>query len=229
MQYVICCGASSRAPSHSSAGSGMTERSGAPSQASVHRDRGSITLEAALVLPVLLLVAMTLLWAMGVAFTALAMGDAVRTSARLIARGESADAAECSRHGRLASRGACLLFAFPPYSRPGGWRRTCRSPTGSGPEGSSPNETGLSLCTLALAHARAGNAADLAAMAAASNPRDPCTSANRVAVANSAELIDCALAEGDVIVRVQVRAPAIAQWLGSDRLEVASRAGPSTE
>ena len=43
-------------------------------------------------LPVLLLVAMTLLWAMGVAFTALAMGDAVRTSARLIARGESADA-----------------------------------------------------------------------------------------------------------------------------------------
>lgn len=70
----------------------MTERSGAPSQDSVHRDRGSITLEAALVLPVLLLVAMTLLWAMGVAFTALAMGDAVRTSARLIARGESADA-----------------------------------------------------------------------------------------------------------------------------------------
>jgi hypothetical protein len=70
----------------------MIERSGAPSCGSVHRDRGSVTLEAALVLPVLLLVAVTLMWAMGVAFTALAMGDAVRTSARLIARGESADA-----------------------------------------------------------------------------------------------------------------------------------------
>lgn len=70
----------------------MIERSGAPSCGSVHRDRGSVTLEAALVLPVLLLVAVILIWAMGVAFTALAMGDAVRTSARLIARGESADA-----------------------------------------------------------------------------------------------------------------------------------------
>ena len=54
----------------------------------MHRDRGSVTLEAALVLPLLLLVAATLMWAMGIAFTALAMGDAVRTSARLIARGE---------------------------------------------------------------------------------------------------------------------------------------------
>ena len=70
----------------------MIKRSGAPSCGSVHRDRGSVTLEAALVLPLLLLVAATLLWAMGVAFTALSMGDAVRTSARLIARGESADA-----------------------------------------------------------------------------------------------------------------------------------------
>jgi secretion/DNA translocation related TadE-like protein len=88
---------------------------------------------------------------------------------------------------------------------------------------------GLSLCVLTLSHARAGNAADLAAIAAASNVLDPCGSANRVAAANSAKLIDCTLVEGDVIVRVQVRAPAIAQWLGRDRLEVASRAGPSTE
>lgn len=68
----------------------MFRRSGAPSCGSVHRDRGSVTLEAALTLPLLLLVGATLLWAMGVAFTALAMGDAVRTSARLIARGEDA-------------------------------------------------------------------------------------------------------------------------------------------
>ena len=69
----------------------MAERSGAPSRGSVHRDRGSVTLEAALMLPLLLLVAATLMWGMGVAFTALAMGDAVRTGARLIARGDSAD------------------------------------------------------------------------------------------------------------------------------------------
>ena len=88
---------------------------------------------------------------------------------------------------------------------------------------------GLSLCALTLSHARAGNAADLAAIAAASSALDPCGSAVRVAAANSAELVDCALVEGDVIVRVQVRASAIAQWLGSDRLEVTARAGPSTE
>ncbi len=57
----------------------------------MHRDRGSVTLEAALVLPLLLLVAAALMWAMGVGFTALAMGDAVRTSARLIARGDDTD------------------------------------------------------------------------------------------------------------------------------------------
>ena len=70
----------------------MTERCGAPGRGSVHRDRGSVTLEAALVLPLLLLVAAALMWAMGVGFTALAMGDAVRTSARLIARGDDTDA-----------------------------------------------------------------------------------------------------------------------------------------
>jgi hypothetical protein len=57
----------------------------------VHRDRGSVTLEAALVLPLLLLVTSALLWGINVGTTALAMSDAVRTSARLIARGESTD------------------------------------------------------------------------------------------------------------------------------------------
>jgi len=88
---------------------------------------------------------------------------------------------------------------------------------------------GLSLCSLALAHLRAGNAADLAAIAAASNPLDPCGSAVRIAHANSAELIDCSSADADVIVRVRVQAPAIAHWLGSDKLEVTARAGPSTD
>jgi hypothetical protein len=69
----------------------MDKRSGAPSRGSVHRDRGSVTLEAALAVPLLLLVAAALMWALGVAIGALAMGDAVRTSARLIARGDAAD------------------------------------------------------------------------------------------------------------------------------------------
>ena len=88
---------------------------------------------------------------------------------------------------------------------------------------------GLSLCALALTHAHAGSAADLAAIAAASSVRDPCGSAGRVAQANSAELLDCAVVDNDVIVRVGVRTPAIAQWLGHDRLEVTARAGPSTK
>lgn len=69
----------------------MDKRSGAPSRGSVHRDRGSVTLEAALAVPLLLLVAAALMWALGVAIGTLAMGDAVRTSARLIARGDAAD------------------------------------------------------------------------------------------------------------------------------------------
>lgn len=69
----------------------MAANCGAPSRGSVHRDRGSVTLEAALTLPLLLLIGATVMWAMGVGFTALAMGDAVRTSARLIARGDSSE------------------------------------------------------------------------------------------------------------------------------------------
>ena len=84
---------------------------------------------------------------------------------------------------------------------------------------------GLSLVGLAMAHLRAGNAAYLAAIAAVSASLDPCSAAERVANANSAELLECDAVGSDVIVRVRVQAPAIAQWLGSDRLEVMSRAG----
>lgn len=84
---------------------------------------------------------------------------------------------------------------------------------------------GLSLCGLALSHARAGNAADLAAIAAASNPLDSCGVARRIAESNYAELIDCNADGGDVNIRVGVAAPPIARWLGRDRLEVTARAG----
>jgi len=86
---------------------------------------------------------------------------------------------------------------------------------------------GLSLGALALAHARAQNAADLAAIAGAQNPLDPCGSARRIAGENSAELLDCTVADGDVIVRAGVHAPAVARWWGGDVLEVTARAGPS--
>ena len=71
-----------------------------------------------------------------------------------------------SRRPALAIRGP-----HGPHRRPGGWRRTYRSPTGSGPEGSSPNETGRVFvqpptCALAArrrAEARTAFARDLRA------------------------------------------------------------------
>ncbi len=44
-------------------------------------------------------------------------------------------------YGMVAGR-PCVARPAGPNSAPGGWRRTYRSPTGSGPEGSSPNEPG---------------------------------------------------------------------------------------
>lgn len=86
---------------------------------------------------------------------------------------------------------------------------------------------GLSVVGLAMAHLRAGNAADLAAIAAASASLDACSAADRVANANSVELLECAAVGDDVIVRVGLRAPQIARWLGNERLEVSARAGRS--
>ncbi len=53
------------------------------------RDRGSVLLETAIAIPMLFAIAMSLVWALGVATTALALGDVARESARAIARGES--------------------------------------------------------------------------------------------------------------------------------------------
>lgn len=53
------------------------------------RDRGSVLLETAIAIPMLFGVAMSLIWALGVATTALSLGDVARESARAIARGES--------------------------------------------------------------------------------------------------------------------------------------------
>ena len=53
------------------------------------RDRGSVLLETAIAIPMLFGVAISLVWALGVATTALSLGDVARESARAIARGES--------------------------------------------------------------------------------------------------------------------------------------------
>lgn len=87
---------------------------------------------------------------------------------------------------------------------------------------------GISLCGLALAHAHAGTAADLAALAAASNVGDSCTAAGHIAVANGAELLACTAEGGEALVTVSLPAPTITRWLGQTRLEVTARAGPAS-
>jgi hypothetical protein len=51
--------------------------------------RGSVLLETALAIPMLMAVAVALMWGIGLATTALALGDAARTAARAAARGEA--------------------------------------------------------------------------------------------------------------------------------------------
>lgn len=55
------------------------------------RDRGSVLLETAIAIPMLFGIAMSLIWCLGVATTALSLGDVARESARAIARGESVE------------------------------------------------------------------------------------------------------------------------------------------
>ena len=62
---------------------------------------------------------------------------------RRVNRGACIAATGCGHpDARKSGFQACLLRLNSRYRRLGGWRRTCRSPTGSGPEGSSPNEFG---------------------------------------------------------------------------------------
>ena len=90
----------------------------------------------------------------------------------------------------------------------------------------------LLLAQAGIATHRAGKAADLAALAAADTARglvagDPCAVAERVARANGAELVRCALVEPErvvVDVRTVVRLDGpLAQWGSASGV---SRAGP---
>ncbi len=61
------------------------------SAASSERDAGMVLLETALSIPLLAFVAVGLAWALTVASASLSLGDAARSAARGIARGESVD------------------------------------------------------------------------------------------------------------------------------------------
>lgn len=63
------------------------------------RDRGSVLLETVLAIPMLLLVAAALGWAVSLGATTAAVGDVARSAARSIARGDPVDAAIAAARG----------------------------------------------------------------------------------------------------------------------------------
>jgi Flp pilus assembly protein TadG len=70
-----------------------------------HDERGAVTAEAAVVIPLLLAVTMALVWLVALAATQVRVVDAAREAARAAARGES-DAASVERGRQVAPDGA---------------------------------------------------------------------------------------------------------------------------
>lgn len=70
-------------------------------------DRGSVLLETALAVPLLMAVAVALAWGLSLATTSAALGDAARTAARSLARGE--DLEEVLDRARAAVPGAQVV------------------------------------------------------------------------------------------------------------------------
>lgn len=85
------------------------------------------------------------------------------------------------------------------------------------------------VASLVRTHRSAQSAADLAALGAASawqRGDDACAAAARLAQANAAGLVGCAVHGEDVVVEVVVTGP---RWLGQTAdLSAQARAGPST-
>ena len=85
----------------------------------------------------------------------------------------------------------------------------------------------------ALAHRRAGAAADLSAIAGALANGDACTAAFRVAQANAAHLESCDVDGRDVTVTVSVAPSPVVAWIAeragapTPRVTSSARAGPS--
>ncbi len=72
---------------------GRAPISSGPFQYVGRETRGSVTLETAIAIPVLISVGAALIWAMGLGVTSLALAGHARDVARAIARGESTEAA----------------------------------------------------------------------------------------------------------------------------------------
>ncbi|MDO7868494.1 TadE family type IV pilus minor pilin [Nocardioides jiangxiensis] len=72
-------------------------------------ERGAVTAEAALVLPVLAAVTLALVWMLGLAVAQMRVTDAAREAARAVARGDPA--AEASSAARVAAPGASVHVA----------------------------------------------------------------------------------------------------------------------
>ncbi|MET9955172.1 TadE family type IV pilus minor pilin [Streptomyces sp. NPDC006339] len=105
-------------------------------------DRGSVTAEAAVVLPALVLFTATLLWALGAAAAQIRCVDAARAGARAVARSEPLPAAEA------AARAAAPEGARVGVVREGDlWRVTV--------EAAAPGPGGLGLTLRAAAVALA--------------------------------------------------------------------------
>lgn len=79
-------------------------RTAAPPRAG---DRGSVLLETALAVPLLMAVAVALAWGLSLAATSAALADAARTAARSLARGE--DIGEVLDRARAAVPGAQVV------------------------------------------------------------------------------------------------------------------------
>ncbi len=78
---------------------------------------------------------------------------------------------------------------------------------------------------LVVDHRRAQAAADLAALAGAGAPSDPCGAAARIATANGARLVGCVPSGPDLVVSVTVTSAA---WPGRDlTISAQARAGPA--
>ncbi|WRZ20838.1 pilus assembly protein [Streptomyces sp. NBC_00243] len=85
--------------------SGPALAEGGARSALCHRDRGYVTAEAAVVLPALVLVAMSLVWALLAASAQIQCQDAARAGARAAARQDPPDAVLTTTR-RAAPRGA---------------------------------------------------------------------------------------------------------------------------
>lgn len=85
----------------------------------------------------------------------------------------------------------------------------------------------MGIAQVALTRSAAAGTADMAALAAAQNLEAACSVAQFVSNENNAKLVDCVVAGADVVVRVELPAPALFRAFADVPVRAESRAGPS--